>query len=67
MTPLPTKLYTVEQAGEYLIVPEKRVRAWIKEGRLQAYKLGGEWRISEEALEEFLTSGYTGKKPETKE
>ena len=63
MGPLPTKLFTTEQAGEYLIVPAKTVTRWIKEGKLKAYKIGGEWRISEEALEEFLTSGYTGKKP----
>jgi len=64
MAPLPTKLYTVEQAAQYLLVPEKRVRAWIREGRLYAYKLGGEWRISEENLENFLASGYTGNKPQ---
>ncbi|MDA8337250.1 MAG: helix-turn-helix domain-containing protein [Peptococcaceae bacterium] len=66
MDALPTKLYTVEQAGQYLLIPEKRIRTWLREGRLHGYKLGGEWRISEEDLEEFLASGYTGNKPQTK-
>jgi len=67
LAPLPTKLYTTEQAGKYLIVPTGTVLRWIKEGKLPAFKLGNNWRISEEALEEFLASGYTGTKPEPKE
>lgn len=54
MVPLPKKLYTTEQAGEYLIVPPKTILRWIKEGKLKAHKVGGLWRIPEEALEEFV-------------
>lgn len=57
MVPLPKKLYTVEQAAEYLIVPVRTIQNWLREGRLKGYKIGGLWRISEEALEEFLKAG----------
>ena len=40
MVPLPKKLYTTEQAGEYLIVPPKTILRWIKEGKLKAHKVG---------------------------
>lgn len=60
MGPLPKKLYTIEQAAEYLIVPKQTVSKWLREGRIKGIKIGGLWRISEEALEEFLNSG-TGK------
>ena len=57
MTALPRKLYTLEQAGEYLIVPRQTVQKWLREGRIKGVKVGNKWRIPEEALEEFLNSG----------
>jgi excisionase family DNA binding protein len=63
LTPLP-KLYTVEQAAEYFIVPKGTVLQWIKMAKLPAFKVGKHWRISEEAMEEFLASGYKGCKPQ---
>jgi len=61
LVPLPKKLYTIEQASEYLIVPKQTVSKWLREGRLKGYKVGGQWRISEEALEEFLFSSAEDK------
>ena len=61
MIALPNKLYTVEQAAEYLIVPKQTVHKWLREGRLKGIKMGGLWRITEEALEEFLNSSSVDK------
>ena len=64
MGPLPRKLYTTEQAADFFIVPTGTVLRWIKDGKLPAFKVGKNWRISEEAMEEFLASGYKGCKPQ---
>lgn len=46
--------FTVEEVAERLKVSRMSVYRWIKTGQLDAYKLGGEFRISEEAVERFL-------------
>lgn len=61
MVSLPKKLYTLEQAAEYLIVPKQTVSKWLRDGRLKGIKVGGLWRIPEESLEEFLHQGQTDK------
>lgn len=47
--------FSVTQVAEILGVTEKSVRDFIKAGELQATKVG-QWRISQEALKEFLRS-----------
>lgn len=61
MIALPNKLFTVDQAAEYLIVPKQTVQKWLREGRLKGIKIGGLWRITEEALEEFLNNSSSDK------
>ncbi len=48
------KYYSPEEIGEQFNIKPATVRKWIREGKLQAVKLGALWRISEEALQEFL-------------
>jgi len=50
------KLFTVEEAARYLKIHSRTVRRYIKEGRLTASKVGGQWRITADQLE-TLTPG----------
>lgn len=47
------RFYTIEQVAEALDIHHKTVRKFIKEGKLKANKLGKQWRILDEDLEEF--------------
>ncbi len=53
-----SKLLTPEEVAELLNVSPVTVKAWLRRGKLHGTKLGGNmWRISNEALEEFIKSG----------
>jgi len=42
-----------EIAKEYNVQPGT-VRAWMRDGRLKAIKMGGLWRVKDEDLQEFI-------------
>jgi len=46
--------YTVQQTAEALQVTPQTVRAWIKQGRLKAQRIGRPILITEANLKEFL-------------
>lgn len=48
------KYYSPEQIAEQYSLNPATVRKWLREGKLKAIKMGGLWRISEEALQEFI-------------
>lgn len=49
------ELFTPEEAAAYLKVSPNTVRTWLRQGKLKGHKLtGGIWRISEQALKEFI-------------
>lgn len=47
-------LLSAEDVARYFGVGQMTVYRWCKEGRLQCIKLGKQWRIRREALEDFL-------------
>lgn len=49
------KVYTVEEIQDILQVTKRTVYSYIKEGKLKAVKIGKYWRITDKALDEFLT------------
>ncbi len=51
--------YTVQQVMSYLQVSDETVYRYIRSGKLKAVRSGGLWRVSREALEEFLGKGST--------
>lgn len=51
------KVYTTEDALEILKVSQRTLYRYIKAGQIKAIKLGREYRITEEALREFLERG----------
>ncbi|HZC19537.1 MAG TPA: helix-turn-helix domain-containing protein, partial [Rubrobacteraceae bacterium] len=48
------KLLDVEDVAEFLGVQETTVQRWCREGSLPCMKIGKEWRLRREALDEFL-------------
>lgn len=46
--------YLVSELAEKLRVSEMTIYRYIKAGRLNAYKLGKEFRVTKEAFEKFL-------------
>ena len=50
--------YTIEEAANILKVTKRTVNTWVKSGRIRASKLANNKniRISEEALQAFLTA-----------
>lgn len=43
-----------KQVAELLKVDEQTIRRWIAARRLEAYDIGKEYRVSQEALQRFL-------------
>lgn len=48
------ELYTVKEATDLLKVTRRTLYTYINEGKLEAFKIGKEWRIPKEALERFI-------------
>ena len=49
-----TEYLTPEQVAQRLQVTERTVYSWLRSGRINAFKLGRLWRITEKDLETFL-------------
>jgi excisionase family DNA binding protein len=49
-----TDLYSVEQVAELLDLHVRTVRAYVREGRLKAMRIGKQYRIARADLEELL-------------
>lgn len=52
-----TKLYTVEDLVSMLNISDRTVRAYLREGKIKARKIGLRWRVTEENLKKFLEGG----------
>ncbi len=51
------KVYTLEEVQAILKVTRRTIYNYIKEGKLKAVKMGKYWRVSHEALQEFVKNG----------
>lgn len=51
------KVYTTEEALEVLKVTKRTLYRYIKAGQIKAVRLGREYRITEDALRDFLEHG----------
>jgi len=56
--PAPT-FYTTEEVAEMLKVHQKTIRAMIKSKRLQAVKVGQEYRITDEQIRDYIEENKT--------
>ncbi len=50
-------MLTIKQIADRLHVNKATVYTWVHNGKLNAYKAGNLWRITEEQLQEFLNHG----------
>jgi len=50
----PKKILTVPQAAERLQVSERTVYGWLRDGKLPGRKIGKVWRLSDDAIVDFL-------------
>jgi excisionase family DNA binding protein len=48
------KILTVGQAAEQLQVSERTVYEWLRNGKIPGRKIGKVWRLSEDAIVDFL-------------
>ncbi|ACB54900.1 helix-turn-helix domain-containing protein [Bacillus wiedmannii] len=46
--------YTVKEFAEMAKISEKTVTRYIKTGDLEAVKFGGQWRITETAVQSYI-------------
>lgn len=51
------KVYTTEEAIKVLKVTKRTLYNYIKAGQIKAIKVGRDWRITEDALKNFLEVG----------
>ena len=51
------KFYTTFEVAELLNYGVESIRRFIKSGRLEAYRFGKEYKISQEQLNKFLETG----------
>lgn len=58
--PTPDRLLTIQNVADRCQVATKTVRRWIDDGELAAFKLGRQWRISEQDLKHFLRERWNG-------
>lgn len=55
------EVYTLEELASVLMVTRRTLYNWVKDGKLEAFKVGRQWRVTKTALEAFTKSGTAGK------
>jgi putative molybdopterin biosynthesis protein len=48
------EVFTPKEVAAKLKVSERTINEWLRNGKLKASKLGRQWRITEQQLNEFL-------------
>lgn len=51
------KLYTMDEVADILKVTKRTLYTYVKSGKLHAVKIGKYWRVSEENLQAFISTG----------
>lgn len=51
------RVYTTDEVQELLKVTKRTLYNYIKAGQIKAIKVGRNWRITEDALKDFLEKG----------
>jgi excisionase family DNA binding protein len=55
------EVYTLKEIEDLLHVTRRTLYNWIKSGKLKAFRIGKEWRVTREALQEFTQTGTEDK------
>lgn len=56
--PKPPALLTVREVADYLRVHQRTAYRLITGGAIKAIKIGSQWRVPEQALMEFIETGW---------
>lgn len=56
------RMYTIDEVSEMLKVNRKTISVLIKRGEIKSIKIGSQYRISEQQLQEYLKQNTTEKK-----
>jgi excisionase family DNA binding protein len=59
-------IYNVKEISDILGITQVTIREYIRQGRLRAKKIAGEWRITGESLRDFLSEDKTEKEHDPK-
>ena len=51
------KVFTLDEVADILKVTKRTLYNYIKAGKLPAVKIGKYWRVSEESLQAFISTG----------
>lgn len=51
------KVYSLEEVADILKVTRRTLYTYVKEGKLQAVKMGKYWRVTHENLQDFISKG----------
>lgn len=51
------RVYDIQEVMDILRVTRRTVYNWLRAGKIKAFKVGKEWRITEESLREFMETG----------
>ena len=51
------EIYTLNELEDLLQVTRRTLYNWIKGGKLKAFRVGKEWRVTKEALDTFTKQG----------
>ena len=57
------KIFTIEEAAEYMRVSHDTIRKMIKDGELEAARVRGQWRIRKQALDDLFTRQQKQQEP----
>jgi len=49
-------IYNVKEVSELIGITQVTIREYIRQGKLRAKKIAGEWRITGDALRDFLSA-----------
>jgi excisionase family DNA binding protein len=63
LVPNDDHMYTAEEVASYLRVHSRTILRCCRRGSLPAFKVGGKWRISAIALDEFLRGVFSEQSP----
>lgn len=51
------EVYTLKELEDLLQITRRTLYNWINGGKLKAFRVGKEWRVTKEELERFIQTG----------
>lgn len=57
-----SEFYTPDEIAEKIKVSEQTVRRYLRDGKLEGFKIGNNWRITEKNFLDFIENQASSKK-----